>query len=225
MFTFKIKIMAKADGNAFDGFIGRLGDTVTYIRKGKLIKRTIGKSTKPPSLSQIRYRARIKLYSELLKAAKKLVALGYASAAGRLNKCAHDLFSSQVLTNCIIGDHPDQRIDFTKVLFSKGDMPLTPGTTVVQTEEGLKFTWDKSLVSDQFRTDDLALLIVYYPELKSVYYDTAAAKRIAGEAHLELEKKSTPKIMEIYISFRNDETISDSVYLGQLILPAANKRR
>jgi len=44
--------MATSSNMAFDGFLGRTGDYVTYILNGKVVRRRIGKSSKPATAKQ-----------------------------------------------------------------------------------------------------------------------------------------------------------------------------
>lgn len=218
--------MATADKSSFDGFIGTVGDIRTYVRNGVIVKsKKRGKSTKPPTPAGKTNTTKMKLYNDFRSPLQKFIAVGFAAESKRLRKTTNDLFSSYTMKNCIKGSYPNQEFDYAKALVSQGEMPLTPNVKVVQTEDGLHFSWDTNLIENQQRQDDQVMLVVLFPELKTAQYDVCAGKRLAGEVYFEVLKKETTTVIETYISFINHATVSNSQYTGQLILPAASKRR
>ncbi|MGY0035125.1 hypothetical protein [Pedobacter sp. NJ-S-72] len=53
------------------GFIGRVGNTVTYVLNGQVVKRKIGKSSKEPTIAQLSVRQRTKIITEFLNPVKE----------------------------------------------------------------------------------------------------------------------------------------------------------
>jgi hypothetical protein len=214
--------MGRANMDSWDGFIGRVGNTVTYIRMGKVVKRTIGISTKPATKNQKKSRQRVRITNEFISPVKEFINVAMKPEGQALKKTPNDLMLSHTLLNGIKGEYPNQEIDFTKVQFSKGKMPKTPGLQVSQNDAGLEFTWNTELIKNQFRHDDQLMVLVYLPELKNAEFETHAIKRSAGKYQFDMLKEDTPTRMEIYISFMSTDQkrVCDSEYLGQLILPA-----
>jgi len=219
--------MATANINSFDGFIGRLGDTVTYIRLGKVVKRKIGKSTKPATELQLKYRQRVKVANKLIEPVREFIKIGFKTEAQLAKKTPNDLILSHTLLNAVKGEYPNQEIDFTKVLFSKGKMEATPGLKVNQNDGGLEFTWNTYLVPNQFRADDQVMILVYFPELQSADFVLYAGNRGGGKAQFSMLKNPKPTILETYITFISSDRkrVSDSAYTGQFILPASDQTR
>ena len=214
--------MATANNSSFDGFIGRLGNTVTYLRCGKPTRRTIGISTKAPTEDQLKYRTQTQLTNDFIAPVKEFYKIGFKLEAQLAKKTPRDLINSYTRLNIIKGEYPNQEIDFTKALFSKGKMPETPGTKAELIEDGLEFTWDTKLIQGKFRSDDQVMLLVYFPELNTAEYTINGGVRAKGSAQFRLLKNEEPTLMETYISFisADHKKISDSVYTGQFILPA-----
>lgn len=214
--------MAKANMGAWDGFIGRVGNTVTYIRMGKVVKRKIGVSTKPPTTKQLKYRQKVKITNEFISPVKEYIQFGMKPEGLAENKTPNDLMLSHTLSNGIKDEYPNQKIDFTKVQFSKGSIKETPGLQVNLNEDGLEFTWNTGIIPGNFRHDDHLMVLVYFPERKSADFETHAARRSVGKYQFSLLKNETPTVMETYVSFMSSDQkrVSDSVYLGQIILPA-----
>ena len=209
--------------NSFDGFTGKRGNISTYLRLGvPTSKIAATKITAPPTLNQLIARQPIKVVNDFVASVKNFIFLGFQSEATIAHKTSNDLIMSYTLLNAIKGEYPNKEIDFTKVLFSKGKMPETPEVEVMLNDDGLKYTWNTKLIQGKFRMDDQAMLLAYFPELKSAEHVTNAGKRNVGTAQLSLLRNETPTVMEIYIYFisADHKKVSNSTYLGQLILPA-----
>lgn len=214
--------MARANVDSFNGFIGKVGDTVTYLLNGKVIKRKIGYSSKPATIAQLSCRQDTPVTNDFLKPVKEFIKIGFKAEAKLAKKNANSIISSYTRKNAIKGVYPYKEIDFTKVLFSKGSMPLTPNVKAGLTENGMQFSWDKSLRPGDSRPDDQVMLMVYFPESKTAEYTVNGGARSNYFAKMPLIKQETPMVIETYISFisADRENVSNSIYTGQFILPA-----
>lgn len=214
--------MAKSDLKTWSGVIGRHGNKVTYIRKNKIVTRTIGKSTKKATKDQKRSRNKISITNQFNSAVKEFIQFGLKVEADKLNKTPNDLILSYV-NKSIEGEYPEQKINFSKVIFSKGSIMDTPGLKVELNDGGLEFSWDtKASSKDLQRKDDWLMVMVFFPEQFHAEYATHATRRSEGTYQFPLFKNEKPGIMEIFVSFMsaNQKNVSNSVYLGQLTLPA-----
>ncbi|MBB6500544.1 DUF6266 family protein [Pedobacter cryoconitis] len=202
-----------------DGFTGRIGNTVTYWRYGKLVKRTIGLRTDVPTVPVLRSRQVTALTTALLKPVKSFIAVGF-ELEGKLElKSYYTVATSYNRLNAISGTYPEQRIDFTKVLFSRGKMPVTPNISVRRTEEGLIFNWDASFTEVGVNGNDQVMLMAYAPGSSGTVFQLNAGRRSEGEASLSIRKRRKPLLLETYISFisENRKRVSNSIYAGQVI--------
>lgn len=202
-----------------DGFIGRIGNTVTYLRYGKLVKRTIGLRTDEPTVPVLRSRQVTALTTALLKPVKSFIAVGF-ELKGKLElKSYYTVATSYNRLNAISGIYPEQRIDFTKVLFSHGKMPVTPNVSVHRVEKGLIFNWDASFTAEGVNGNDQVMLMAYSPGSSGTVFQLNAGRRSEGEASLSIRKRRKPLLLETYISFisENRKRVSNSIYTGQII--------
>lgn len=202
-----------------DGFTGKTGRTVVYLLNGKTVKREIGFSSKPPSILQLAARQVTTVSSQFLSPAKEFINLGFKQQAEKTDKSPNNLASSHIRFNAIIGDYPEYCLDYSKVLLSRGDKPLTESLEVKAVEEGLQFSWDPAVSDSGRRWNDQAMMMAYIPSLKEAIYLLNGARRTEGTDILRLPRFKDAVVIETYISFlaANHKSVSNSVYTGQLI--------
>ncbi|WP_158800195.1 DUF6266 family protein [Pedobacter sp. L105] len=210
--------------NSFDGFMGKRGNVITYLRLGIPTSRSAAtKISKKATQNQKMARHPTQLVNDFIASAKQFIYLGFQSEANLAHKTSHDLVNSYTRLHAIKGNYPDMEIDYTKVLFTRGKMPATPNVQAKLNDDGLVFTWDTSLIRGQFHANDQVMLLAYFPDTKSSEYVLFGGTRASGTAQLSLLANETATVMETYISFisADHKNISNSMYTGQLILPAA----
>lgn len=214
--------MALINKQNWDGFLGKSGGFVTYLLGDLVVRRAIGITTKAPTEKQLSQRLKAILSNNLNKPVKEFINIGFKSLAKQLGKVPHALMSSNTLSNAITGVYPNLQINYSKVLFSKGTMPITPDLSVTLKGAELHFEWNTASKPGEFRADDQAMIMVYLPDQKDALYTVSAADRATGRAVFPMLNDEQATVMEIYISFisANHERVSDSAYLGQIILPA-----
>ncbi|MBB6501242.1 DUF6266 family protein [Pedobacter cryoconitis] len=201
-----------------EGFTGKIGNTVTYRLYGKTVKRTIGIRTDKPTVPVLSSWQATAVTSAFLKSVREFIKIGFELAAKQVSKSYYDVAASYTRLNAITGTYPLQHIDFTKVLLSKGKMPLTPMTRVKATDDSLLFSWDSKFTAHGIKASDQAMLLVYLPEKRVAIHQLNAAKRAEGFGYLQMPKTRAPLIAETYISFisENHKSISNSIYTGQI---------
>jgi len=197
---------------------GRLGDIITYVLNDKLVSRTIGQNNTPPTELQLAVLSIAPLINNFMQPVKEFVRLGFDLQA----KLKHTYFTNEVYSytfkNAIKGTYPNYEIDYTKVLFSKGLMPITDEVGVVSMPNGLEFTWNPVL-TDLWRWSDVVMLMAYIPELREAHYYITGARRQQGTDFLVLPKFPHPVLVHTYVSFItvDHRSISDSVYTGAIL--------
>ncbi|MES2456606.1 MAG: DUF6266 family protein [Bacteroidota bacterium] len=94
--------------------------------------------------------------------------------------------------------------------------PRSPGVSLASA--GLKFTWNAEEDRSWSAGSDQVMMVVYFPESKSVAYRLYGAKRSAGEDVLPLTEVQLGARMEVYVSCvsADRKAIADSMYLGRL---------
>jgi len=209
--------MSKSN-NSEGGFIGKIGGSVVYKSKGQWIKRSIGIITKPPTIPQLACREKMRLVTSCLKPVKDLLPVGFKVPRNAIGITPYNLACRYNLNHAITGEYPELRIDYTKVLFAEGTMPVVTGCKAELSDKGIRFSWDKTEDSKLSRWNDQVMLIAYLPDELDAKFQISAAARKDGEAFLRLPKYRTPVVLETYLSFvsANQKLTSNSVYTGQL---------
>ena len=208
-----------------DGFRGKIGDYSVYKLNGYIVKRRVGVRTKPFSEKQLTYQQITVLVNSLLKKVKDFIDIGYVTEAAKVKLYPYNTASSYNRQHAIAGVYPAQYIDFNKVLFSKGDMPLTENVNVRLTGDGLEFTWNPDTAVPGLQASDQVMLMAYFPEKKYGVYVANGVRRPKGIEQLELPLSRKPVVVETYLAFIsvNHKSVSNSIYTGQLIWNPLNK--
>jgi len=154
--------------------------------------------------------------------AEEFIKIGFKAEALAAKETPRNMMSSYTLKNALTGDLADQQIDFSKVLFSKGSMPETPGVKTVLNNDVLEFTWDPKISSSLFHTNDQVMVLAYFPTAQEAEYALYAGNRAKGAATFALIKQEQEMVMETYITFISPDhkRVCNSIYCGQFILPA-----
>jgi hypothetical protein len=213
--------MSKSN-NAEGGFTGKVGGTVIYKSNGQWVKRSVGKNTKPPTSAQLACREKVRLVTQLLKPVKEYISIGFTPTAKMKGLTYYNLASRYNLNNAIMGTYPDLTIDFTKVSFSNGTIPPTPGCRAELTDKGIRFGWDQMENTKLIRWNDQVMVMAYLPDEKDARYHICAGIRSQGEAFLNLPKYEHPVVVETYLTFlsASQKIISNCAYTGQLMWSA-----
>lgn len=199
-----------------DSFRGRLGDTVIYELNGQLIKRRIGKQKNNPSKAQLAVRAGTTLVANLLKPLKPFINAGFELETKNTTLNPYNKATSLNKLNAIKGVYPNQEIDYTKVILSKGEMPVYEFVNVERTKDGLVFTWDTSEKIIGTKPTDRIMVVAYCPEKNFAVYSIDNVRRNEGTEIVKLPKYKDPYTVYVYSAFvsADKKAISNSIYLG-----------
>lgn len=208
--------MARFDKGLFGGFSGRLGNVVAYTLKGKTILRTVGTSTKPPTLLQLTVRQKMTVVNEVLKPILGLINVGFALAVVNTDKNPYNEATSYNTKHAMMGEYPNIAIDYSKLLVSMGKLQpaIHPAVTLLPT--GIEFTWEVTADMEWSIKNDRAMLLIYFLERKEPIYILSGAQRHTGKDFIQLPPNYQTLPIACYISFIADDrkSISDSVWIG-----------
>jgi len=201
------------------GFIGRVGNTVTYLLNGQIVKRTIGKSSKEATIPQLSARQKTKIITGFLNPVKEFINIGFEFEARLVQKhSAYNIATSYNWLNALTGEYPDQQIDFSKVLLSRGKMPSTNNIDVKFQGNKISFKWDETIVNEGMKESDRVMLLAYLPKENRAVSLIGGAERLEGGEYLIIPECKEGIHIETYVSFVSADykSISDSVYTGQV---------
>ena len=199
--------------------LGRLGNTTTYIRNGKLVTRATGtKITTKPTVLQLVGRQKTNVISAFLSPIRDPVQIGFNLYAKKRRKTPHGQAFAYTYHHALKGTYPNIEIDFSKVMISIGNIPSASDAKVAVVEEGLKFTWDSKFIPIESNWDDQAMVVAYFTAIERAVYITSGANRNMGTELLRLYEIPHGQVAETYITFisGNRKRISDSYYTGSV---------
>lgn len=222
--------MARLKNGILGRIAGKLANLVTYERLGENVARMRPhkpKRKKKRTPAQQAVNIRFSLIKSFVSASKGFVSVSFAPDVKGTTRIPENGAVSYNLMHAVTGEFPDFRIDFEKVLVSKGKLPAPEDATVTLEEKTLKFTWNAENHSDYPRSRDQVMLYAYFPDTKGTEFITSGARRIEGQDELNISyyMQNSPNAKkdssaEVFIAFISDDrkAVSDSVYLGSISL-------
>jgi hypothetical protein len=197
---------------------GKRGNTVTYFLNGKEVQRSIGIRTKPPTKAELINRQKMAVLNDFLQPVKEFLKKGFELQAKTKETYPYNMAIAYNMQNAFSKINPLLEIDFDKVLFSEGEMPINPEARVEVHEKGLSCSWDPRLMEKGMKRNDTVLVLAYCAEKKSAFFELSGARRTAGEEFLEITGYHQQVNLEVYISFvsADGKSISNSSHIGQV---------
>lgn len=207
-------------------FIGKMGGLVGYLHRGQQVTRALPHPTQaPPSLKQLIPRKQFSMAMKFVSPIKDFVSYSFHPETKGTPKIPQNAATSYFRSLGIQGEYPDYWIDFSKVVVSKGDLPVPVNASVTLSGNELTFKWELSPQIGSTRNEDQVMLLAYLPDTKNAAFIVGGPGRSVGEAVLKIfpqtgNTKANGKdiAVETYIAFiSNDrEQVSDSIYLGNI---------
>ncbi|SMC63166.1 DUF6266 family protein [Pedobacter nyackensis] len=208
--------MAIAKNGPHGEHCGRIGNVVYYMLNGKLVSRKIGRSTKPPTLSQLSSRLETKICSEFISRIQDVINIGFGIEMQGTDKNAFNLAVAYNKKNMFSGVYPDFKINYDLLILSKGILMPAQNPQVLQTEAGIQYTWDTDLKMAFPESTDQVMMLAYFPKAEKVFYTLFGSDRSSGTALLPIPASLKNQYMETYISFASADRkqLADSAYTG-----------
>lgn len=197
---------------------GKVGNLVTYRVLNKDVVRMVGENNKAPSVKQLVCRQQMAVVIQFLKPIVEFINLGFMVESAKADRYAHNMAVSYNKLHALIGEYPELLIDYSKVLVSKGCLPMAVDALVSIVPDGLRFSWATGSWMDFPERRHNAMLMAYFPELGKAAYCLNGAIRDEGTDVLYLSDDLKNAYMETYLSFVavGSNEVADSVYLRGL---------
>ncbi|WP_316745661.1 DUF6266 family protein [Pedobacter gandavensis] len=197
---------------------GKLGNVVSYMLRGQLVHRTVGKPGKPSPKQKANHES-MRVITHFLGHFKDYLNNGFELEARGTIRNQHNLAVSYNKKNALQGEYPNISVDYAKIQFSKGTLKNPEGLRMEKVEGGLQISWDpfyQSAMGSQY--DDCLQLAVYFPKSRRQKIELNFSKREMGTAFLALAEEELESSMEVYLflSAANHDSVSDTLYLGNL---------
>jgi len=212
--------MGKVKPGTLGVFSGAVGDVIYATWKGiPYVRARPASVADPRTEAQLNQRAKFALAMRFLKPCTDFIRTGYQKYA--IKKTAFNAAQSYILSNAITGSYPDYRIDYSRVLMSRGSLAPPFNAQVGVADGAVQISWDDHSVSGLADPTDNAMAIVINPEKGETVYKKAGASRIHGMETLDIPMYWAGNQVEVYLGFISDDgkDVSDSVYVGSVMIP------
>jgi len=198
---------------------GKINNRVGYILNGQWVERSIGKWNNPPTDKQKPNLQATGIINNLFKPVMPYIRIGFKEITRNTTRSAYNAAWSINRLNAIDTTSPNMEVDFTKAVFSQGDMPIVDEANVKVVEEGIEFSWNPGYLADGMQLSDQAMLLAYCPEKEYAFYQLYGQRRIAGKDVLNLTKYPTQVTLHTYLTFisADGKSITDSIYTGEYL--------
>ncbi len=206
--------------NGINGpFKGRVGDVVGYMWKKKAVIRSLpGKMKKPLSPLQIQQHAKFALMNHFMNRAKSLLNITYGHLVE--NMTGFNKAFSYNVKNAIAGNHPDLKIDYSRVLLGRGDLTNVSTAGAKSSSEGmLEFSWTDNSGTGSAKSTDQVFAAIYSEEKNTCIYGLNIASRDAGKTAIVITRLKGKEV-QAYIGFMSEDgkDATDTSYLGSVQL-------
>lgn len=196
---------------------GKISNVVTYTLNDQEIVRSIGVNKKAPTPKQLNNKLQMKAIVDFFNAMDPLLKAGFNPKAKGTTKNYHNLAIAYNKPNALKGFYPEVQIDYPKIIISVGDLPQPVSPAVELVSAGLKFNWSTEGLTWPDNQDQV-MLLAYAPLIKRHTFISSGARRIEGQAVLEITREMRNEVLQVYISFVSEDRqkAADSLYLGQV---------
>ncbi len=197
-------------------FSGKVGNSVGVCGpNGHYLRSLPKKSSKMPTERQLACRARLKMVIYFLLPLKALLEEVYHNHQNK-RMTVYNLAVSEMLKTAITGDYPNQKIDYPKVVISKGKLPAPYVVKAERDNSGdLLVTWENfTRNSDYCFTPGDPVIVIYDARLKQ-HRIVRGVRTPDSQSSLRVENLgSGPVHIWILFTYPEKKTATGSIYLG-----------
>ncbi|WP_316793328.1 DUF6266 family protein [Pedobacter frigoris] len=213
--------MGKYNKGILGPFMGKVGTVVGSIWNGVHYLRSLGDYVDNPTTAQLNARAKVSLMVPFLADMKSIINIGWLSQQKK-GLTAMNAASSYHLKNAVTGVAPNYLVDYPVVEISRGELEgaIDPEVASAAGHE-VDFSWTPNTGMEYGEPTDLAVLLVYCPDLnKFVSYRQIA--RSVGAYSMTLPASFVGSQAHCWIAFfsADNKLASDSTYVGMVSVVA-----
>lgn len=213
--------MAKYKKGILGGFYGTVGNVIGSSWRGiEYIKSKPASVNDANTEAQRMQRQKFELIVSFLRKVKPVIDIGFVR--GNVRSTSMNRATSYNLKNAITGTYPDQEIDFPSLLISRGDLTPSQDASVESTDPAeVGFSWADNTGMGSAQADDMAVLLVYSPELGiASYLIDDSIIRLDGGYTMTLPSGYEGETVECYLAFvsADGKETSNSDYLGSVVV-------
>jgi hypothetical protein len=210
--------MAKAPHGPLGPAYGSVGNFTFYELNGQAVVRKKAEFIDKPSDAQLLVRSGMKAVMQFFSKIKPFLKTGFINESRGTPQSYFNVATSYNRRYAVKVEDYRFVMDYPAVRLSQGNAAPVKDATAELTFSGLKFRWFADETLNWRSQNDQVMMMAYFPDEESAFYQTSGARRIAGQDLLPLPASVLDKRMELYIAFVADDrlSVSDSVYLGRI---------
>ena len=205
------------------GVSGKIGNVVGSSWKGIDYLKTLPSNVNDAKSDvQIANRSKFLTVVRFLQPLTEFIRIGFKSLA--VKKTAFNAAVSYNYHEAVTGDYPDIVMDYSKVSVSQGSLTPAYNTGLSSTVAAeVNLTWADNSGQGAAAADDVAMVVVYNPELKDAVFMLNAGARSDLSANVSLPDSYSGTSVHCYLCFaalsnalggQSGKSISKSVYVG-----------
>ena len=209
--------MGRYSKGILGSFTGKIGTVIGSTWKGISYMRSLPKpSTKAPSEAQMEQRIKLALAVNFLKPAKAIINVGFKSQA--VGNTSFNVATSLLVKQAFSGTYPDFEIDYSKVVFSSGEL-IGPWNAALAstTAATVNVSWTNNTGAMANATDKAVLIV--FNEAKGQFVTTMdGAARSVSLSNLSVPGSFSGDEVQVWMAFISNDgkLISSSVYVGSV---------
>lgn len=210
--------MAKINIGILGGFIGKVGAVVGYIVDGKAIIKALPPAVRrDPTDKQARQQSMMAITIKFLLSMFDYVKVGWAAHCHGMTEL--NAASSYILKNAFIDDNEETKLDYRRVLISRGELPhRVHNVSASILDCVVSLAWEDNSIVAEANEDDVSMPLAYNIDKGLSAFDLSGGSRASSSTRLELPADWLGDSVVIYLAFRSPDfaRVSDSFYISRL---------
>jgi len=210
--------MAKAPNGPLGPAYGSVGNFTFYKLNGQAVVRKKSKYVDKPSDAQLLVRSGMKAVMQFFSKIKPFLKTGFSNESCGTSQSYFNVATAYNRRYAVKVEDEQLVMDYTLVRVAQGNAAPVENPTTELSSSGLKFSWFVDETLDWRSQNDQVMMMAYFPEEESAFYEISGARRMAGQDILPIPASMLDKRMELYMAFVADDrlSVSDSKYLGRI---------
>ncbi|TDQ06189.1 DUF6266 family protein [Pedobacter metabolipauper] len=214
--------MGKLNRGFLGGFRGRLGPAYGCFWRGMdLVKTLPRKSGKPGTPKQLVIQQKLAVVTGFLSGMGPLIEIGFKGVTNS-GESAMNAAVSYNIQNAVTGIAPNFVMDYTKLKYSFGKLPLPNEIQVTMLPLAkLEVNWSpRSYGVVKIHPDDLATFVVYNPEKNTFVVLEDAARRDETTYTIQMPSEFIGDTVFFFMNFitSDGKLVSENSNLGNLVI-------
>lgn len=217
--------MAKLPKGILGPISGKVGNMIFVTRNDKCYVKSLPRPcSKPATFKQVAQRSRFALAMGFVTPLKSFLKDSYSIIKPGLSPM--NAAVKQILSDAITGEYPNEKIDYSKVILTKGSLsPLYNVGIRLSKPDHLKIDWTVEANPHNSFCNDKLVVLLYCESIGEFWFDPGLGiYRADGYCSVQVPPVFVGRETQVWLTFRSQECrmYSKSFYAG--VIYKTNKR-